>query len=446
MSHVRHHVAIPLSEGRYPNQNYGNRGNSVRAASCYRFFTTGEREEDTEVVIGLSRSTLDHALRYVRKPSTPTPEPGGSRAAPPAMDRFAGHGGLEGKGHVAGAGYRVGDFVQDLAGERFDRRDSSLAPSKIGWRTHLEGVVRSGLSWAAGKVDHTYRRPSRRSRPGGVILPTMQQPRPRLITVLDTSGSMSATHVTAALSEIEGICNRAGLRGDDHRVTCVDADAHDLQRVTSARDIDLRGGGGTDILALDARPRPDVIIIVMSDATPHGHRPFPLTSSSSSWSFGTASPPRPPPPTPDAPPSASPRGPSSPPSIPRPDSCRALGGSRRAPAGPTMCESVGRQCFISGRERPDQQRSVQPSCQAVRRSIGVTHRYGSESRWLREHTQGSPSYSPQGGSCTVSAAQRMSSKASIDQLWASVVTTMRASSTQVGQASKSAKTSVWPRR
>lgn len=148
-----------------------------------------------------------------------------------------------------------------------------LAPPKIDWRRHLRASVKSGLSWAAGKVDYTYRRPSKRTQRGGVILPSMQMPKPKVVTVLDTSGSMGSDDIQAALAEIDGICKKAGLRGDDHKVTCVDADASDLQRVNSAKDIILTGGGGTDMrvgidLALEERPRPHIVIVLTDGYTP----------------------------------------------------------------------------------------------------------------------------------------------------------------------------------
>lgn len=148
-----------------------------------------------------------------------------------------------------------------------------LAPPKIDWRRHLRASVKSGLSWAAGKVDYTYRRPSRRTQRGGVILPSMQMPKPKVVTVLDTSGSMGSDDIQAALAEIDGICKKAGLRGDDHKITCVDAAASDLQRVNSAKDIVLTGGGGTDMrvgidLALEERPRPHIVIVMTDGYTP----------------------------------------------------------------------------------------------------------------------------------------------------------------------------------
>ncbi|AXV10282.1 hypothetical protein DVS28_b0542 (plasmid) [Euzebya pacifica] len=148
-----------------------------------------------------------------------------------------------------------------------------LAPPKIDWRRHLRASVKSGLSWAAGKVDYTYRRPSKRTQRGGVILPSMQMPKPKVVTVLDTSGSMGSDDIQAALAEIDGICKKAGLRGDDHKITYVDAAASDLQRVNSAKDIVLTGGGGTDMrvgidLALEERPRPHVVIVMTDGYTP----------------------------------------------------------------------------------------------------------------------------------------------------------------------------------
>ena len=147
-----------------------------------------------------------------------------------------------------------------------------LAPPKVDWRRELSAAVRRATTHAAGMVDYTYRRPSRRRIPG-VILPSMHRPRPQLVTIVDTSASMPPAALSAALSEIEGISRSAGLRGPDHRVMTVDAAASKPQPVTRAADVVLTGGGGTNMAvgieaALALRPRPDVIVVMTDGLTP----------------------------------------------------------------------------------------------------------------------------------------------------------------------------------
>lgn len=151
--------------------------------------------------------------------------------------------------------------------------EETLAPPQVDWRKQLNGAVRRALNWAMGKVDYTYRRPSRRTPPGGILRPSMQQPKPQVVTVLDTSGSMSEDDIAAALAEVEGICTKAGVRGRDHRLMCVDAASYGLQPVKSAKDVTISGGGGTDMrigidAAVDLNPRPDVIVVMTDGYTP----------------------------------------------------------------------------------------------------------------------------------------------------------------------------------
>lgn len=147
-----------------------------------------------------------------------------------------------------------------------------LAPPQVDWRQQLAAAIRRAFSFVAGRVDYTYKRPSRRRIPG-VILPSMHQPSPSVVTLIDTSASMRDTQLHAALSEVEGICRQGGVRGRSHRVLVVDAAVQGVQHVSRASDVVLRGGGGTDMrrgiaAALDLRPRPDVLIVLTDGMTP----------------------------------------------------------------------------------------------------------------------------------------------------------------------------------
>jgi predicted metal-dependent peptidase len=76
-----------------------------------------------------------------------------------------------------------------------------------------------------------------------------------------------------ALAEVEGIFTRSGLRSAGLRVLAVDTDVHVVRRVTRARDVELAGGGGTDMgrgidAAVALRPRPSVVIVLTDGLTP----------------------------------------------------------------------------------------------------------------------------------------------------------------------------------
>jgi predicted metal-dependent peptidase len=153
----------------------------------------------------------------------------------------------------------------------------SVRPSQIDWRKVLAAEIRSAVAFTSGMVDYSYRRPSRRSV-AGVIMPTLQRQVPDVAVVIDTSGSMHGLLLERALAEVEGVLRRAGLRGGQLRVLAVDTHVHAVKRVTSARQVALAGGGGTDMGqgiadAAALKPRPSVIIVLTDGFTPWPAQP-----------------------------------------------------------------------------------------------------------------------------------------------------------------------------
>ncbi|GGQ07687.1 vWA domain-containing protein [Streptomyces roseolilacinus] len=144
----------------------------------------------------------------------------------------------------------------------------------VDWRRALAGAVREAAAWAGGAVDYTYRRPSRRSAAlRGVVLPSLRRPLPRVAVVVDTSGSMGDAELAAAMAEITGVLREVGVRGNRVTVLACDADVHAVSRVTSADQVELGGGGGTDLrvgigAALARRDRPDVVVVLTDGMTP----------------------------------------------------------------------------------------------------------------------------------------------------------------------------------
>ena len=102
------------------------------------------------------------------------------------------------------------------------------------------------------------------------ILPGLRSPVPSVAVVLDTSASMGTDEVTSALSEIQGVLK---ILGSPTTVLATDAVVHNVQRISSVKQIKVLGGGGTDMgvgiaEAAKLRPRPDVIIVVTDGYTP----------------------------------------------------------------------------------------------------------------------------------------------------------------------------------
>jgi predicted metal-dependent peptidase len=150
----------------------------------------------------------------------------------------------------------------------------SVRPSRVDWRRVLAAEIRRGVASVAGNVDYTYRRPSRRARSvPNVILPSMYRPLPNVAVVCDTSGSMHEGLLARALAEVEGLLARGGLRQAQIRVLAVDTNVHAVRRVSKASQVELAGGGGTDMgvgiaEAAALRPRPSVIVVLTDGFTP----------------------------------------------------------------------------------------------------------------------------------------------------------------------------------
>jgi predicted metal-dependent peptidase len=155
----------------------------------------------------------------------------------------------------------------------------SVLPSKIDWRRVLAAEVRSAVAAVTGKVDYSYRRPSRRAHLNrDVVLPTLHRPVPDVAIVCDTSGSMHERLLARSLAEVENVLARAGLRQTQVRVLAVDTDVHAARRVSRAAQVELAGGGGTDmgagiLAAAELRPRPSIVVVLTDGYTPWPERP-----------------------------------------------------------------------------------------------------------------------------------------------------------------------------
>ena len=147
-----------------------------------------------------------------------------------------------------------------------------LSP-KVNWRALLAAELRRSVAEVSGAVDYSYRRPSRRSAVAGqVVLPALRRPVPEVAVVCDTSGSMTADLLAMVLAEVEGLLRALGL-ARQVRVLACDTAVGPAQRVSSARQVELIGGGGTDMgagiaAAAALRPRPAVTVVLTDGYTP----------------------------------------------------------------------------------------------------------------------------------------------------------------------------------
>ncbi|WP_088225532.1 VWA-like domain-containing protein [Desulfosporosinus sp. FKB] len=157
--------------------------------------------------------------------------------------------------------------------------EDKLQP-KVDWRKQLAAAIRFAAADTTGATDYSYCRPSRRHGQigqGNVIFPSLRCPLPSVAVVADTSGSMSEKMLSQALAEIFGI-----LRFLAHKekiyVLAVDQTVEFCRRVFRPEQIQLTGGGGTDMrVGLEAaarlKPLPQLGIVITDGQTPWPDRP-----------------------------------------------------------------------------------------------------------------------------------------------------------------------------
>ena len=144
---------------------------------------------------------------------------------------------------------------------------------KVDWRRLLAAELRRAVAQVAGAVDFSYQRPSRRSAVAGdVVLPALRRPVPEVAVVCDTSGSMNDELLAMVLAEVDGLLRALGL-ARQVRVLACDTAVAPAQRVTSAKHVQLIGGGGTNMgagiaAAVALRPRPAVTVVLTDGYTP----------------------------------------------------------------------------------------------------------------------------------------------------------------------------------
>jgi len=150
----------------------------------------------------------------------------------------------------------------------------SVLTAKVDWRKVLAAEIRRGVAGITGAVDYTYRRPSRRAAAvDGIVLPSLRRPTPEVAVVCDTSASMTPDLLERVLAEVDGVLRGVGLRANGVRVLACDTAVHSARRITTSRQIQLVGGGGTDMgagitAACQGRPRPDLVIVLTDGYTP----------------------------------------------------------------------------------------------------------------------------------------------------------------------------------
>jgi predicted metal-dependent peptidase len=161
---------------------------------------------------------------------------------------------------------------------------TALSP-KVDYMATIRHTVRKALRESTlGRYDRTYRRPHRRQAAyGEFIMSSFYQPCPRPGFLIDTSGSMEETQLARAVAELGGLTRQLGY-GAEVVVACCDAAVHHVKKVFMSAQLELYGGGGTDIGAglrsfVDRKRGPiDLLVIVTDCQTPWPEEtpPFPV--------------------------------------------------------------------------------------------------------------------------------------------------------------------------
>lgn len=200
-------------------------------------------------------------------------------------------------GSVAGVDNVKAELVRRDCAQRILDRAGEAGEVPLGWRLWARTVLTPKVDYMAtirhavrkalrdstlGRYDRTYRRPHRRQACyGELIMPSFHQPRPRPGFLIDTSASMQDTQLARAVAELGGLTRQLGYT-TEVTVACCDTSVHDVRKVFSSAQLELYGGGGTDLTAglrwFVERSAIDLLVIVSDCQTawPDEVPPFPV--------------------------------------------------------------------------------------------------------------------------------------------------------------------------
>ena len=171
----------------------------------------------------------------------------------------------------------------------------------LGWRRWAHGVMTPKVDYMAiirrtvrialrestlGRYDRTYRKPHRRQACyGEFIMPSFYQPRPRPGFLIDTSSSMENTQLSRAMTELGALTRQLGY-ASEVIVACCDAAVHGVRTIFNPSQLQLLGGGGTDIAKglqwfVDRKSGPIDLLIIVTDCQtewPADAPPFPVVT------------------------------------------------------------------------------------------------------------------------------------------------------------------------
>jgi predicted metal-dependent peptidase len=203
------------------------------------------------------------------------------------------------EGGVPGVDSVKAELIQREVAQRIEDMARYGGDVSLGWRRWARTILVPKVDYMAtirhalrkalrdstlGRYDRTYRRPHRRqSCYGEFIMPSFYQPRPRPGFLIDTSASMQESQLARAVAELGGLTRQLGY-GAEVIVACCDAAVHNVRTVFSAAQVQLYGGGGTEIGVglqwfIDRKSDPIDLLVIVTDCQtrwPEEAPPFPV--------------------------------------------------------------------------------------------------------------------------------------------------------------------------
>jgi len=198
---------------------------------------------------------------------------------------------------IPGVDHLKADLIRREVARKIDEISSYAGDVSPAWRRWARGILVPRVDYMAtirhvvrralrdstlGRFDRTYRRPHRRQACyGELLMPSFYQPRPKPGFLIDTSSSMEDSQLARAIAELGGLTRQLG---SDVVVACCDAAVRDVRNVFRAEQVELYGGGGTDLgvglrAFVDRKGDPIDLLVIVSDCHtqwPKDVPPFPV--------------------------------------------------------------------------------------------------------------------------------------------------------------------------
>lgn len=161
-----------------------------------------------------------------------------------------------------------------VPGEVLRNAEEILKGTRIDWKKEMRSAISKSVRTVRGRTHYDTKQRNRRlTNASTYIFPGTVTPTPNISVAIDTSGSMGREELGLALGQIQSILNQAGSKSRIDFIA-VDAAASEPRQIKKVSDIELSGGGGTDMgvairdFASRKKHRPDVGIIVTDGGTP----------------------------------------------------------------------------------------------------------------------------------------------------------------------------------